>query len=768
MKGSEGASKARKERIVKYRQRLKRFRRLRLEGGRMAQVLAAGLHASVCYGQEVTGLPPKLRRKMRAEAARAHQMGAPGADPGLMWAHEEYSDPAMMAELAPTKRFLEEWWMATDQGLRPIDCLKPSELTDAMENERGKSYTYQSASGSPVRLAIIGFEAAGWKIENAACFFDLRGERFTATIDGPAEGFRRLKRDYKQKQANDKVHAEMMDTKEAALFEAGGLWLSPARGLLRRTSRRLNANEKVALRRFVTSTTPTRCELRRRGYEIDEKCRRCNRVDDVWHRLYAPDCPRCTAARDEAEAWIPKGLRKKAIEAGRHDPFYTKGWTARPALLDRSPPEEMQIHYYARTKQAPDPDPEDMDYDPWADEDDTAPGVLEEVPHIEFDERLSVYLDGSCQRPMFEGLARAGASALQIDDKGKVTKVAIAAIPKTMRQTAATGENVAAVIGINLARKGFKGAGDCTGVIGAVKRGPVYARGMRRPQAALWREAAPIFGRGTIEIRHVTAHRCVAEAESNEEELDILGNAEADTWAKKASQLYTPTQHDIDVVEGKWTESHAILYYAARVLAKWLRLREEHPDLKRRKTEASSGEDAAEVATEETSAQGEIQVERKQGDHDWIPRGDLYLCRYCLRKVKNREGRAATRYCEGRPHYWDKAIWLGHCLQVSIDNNGMMMASCSKCGGFGTERPQKLLQECHGGKTEYGERCAKDMEVQRHPTTKETFTKTVKAWESLASERGERASKDRPSDLWLPKPEEPAKTSRPSSHGWWQ
>eukprot|EP00972_Heterocapsa_arctica_P040440 5957135-Heterocapsa_arctica.AAC.1 len=116
-----------------------------------------------------------------------------------------------------------------------------------------------------------------------------------------------------------------------------------------------------------------------------------------------------------------------------------------------------------------------------------------------------VYTDGSCFEGNWGDAARAGHSAVQIDDEGRLIRAIYAPIPAGCPQNAAFAEHLAAKQAAAHAAKDepIVVIADCASVVNSAKAGKEYATNYRRPMGGLWRQ---IDWSALKEVQKVKAH----------------------------------------------------------------------------------------------------------------------------------------------------------------------------------------------------------------------------------------------------------------------
>ena len=157
----------------------------------------------------------------------------------------------------------------------------------------------------------------------------------------------------------------------------------------------------------------------------------------------------------------------------------------------------------------------------------------EECPLLGFEPSDGpVYTDGSCFEGNWGLAARAGYSAVQVDERGVLIRALLAPVPVGCPQTAAFAEHLAAkqIAGHALAPVCI--AADCASVIKSMTYGPGYATDYKRPMGGVWRQVQW----GNIgEAIKVRAHASRKEAEEEQWLRHWMGNDTADELAKRAA-----------------------------------------------------------------------------------------------------------------------------------------------------------------------------------------------------------------------------------------
>jgi ribonuclease HI len=271
------------------------------------------------------------------------------------------------------------------------------------------------------------------------------------------------------------------------------------------------------------------------GYDIENKCPLCGEPGDtVRHRTFF--C-RCTA--QAVQAAVPRWFIDEAVRSSPRDSFWTTGVIPHPAELAPQLATEVEIvvehglqEHDGRQAEAP-----------------------SEGGGADTSIGGRIYIDGSAQPSVIDGLGRAGACVAEVDEHGNMIKKLTCVVPAHLPQTSQAAEHLAAAIAFRCINRRAIIYGDCLGVVRALNDQGGVATFAKKRYGGLLLDTVrdPARKRLCQGVQWVKAHRHEANAEDAEDLINIKGNAIADKGADEAvkqhASLGTDLRKDIEFWE---------------------------------------------------------------------------------------------------------------------------------------------------------------------------------------------------------------------------
>ena len=171
-------------RLLAFRQRLPRFRRLRAAGVSTARLLRTGGIAAMTYGQAIMGVSPSmlLRQRRAAAAAAAPSTGACGQslDLALVIADEAgKADPAFAAHAGP----IGEWSQAIWEQWMPLRALE--RLATSARGRLERAVRPWSVVRGPGAAFVATAMRLGWTVHDARRITTDAGRDLDLAVDPP-------------------------------------------------------------------------------------------------------------------------------------------------------------------------------------------------------------------------------------------------------------------------------------------------------------------------------------------------------------------------------------------------------------------------------------------------------------------------------------------------------------------------------------------------------------------------------------------------------
>ena len=348
----------------------------------------------------------------------------------------------------------------------------------------------------------------------------------------------------------------------------------------------------------------TRTRSRTAGYDVSTKCDLCGEgCDDNFHRIFE-----CTAA-DEARGHLLKPeLKRRAREAGRGSPLYTRAIAGHPGNMVKAKPADDICVRCERF-------------------DGVDPNIVHGV-------KGPLYMDGSCIRHICKELSRAAwcVVALDVDCNLRYCLSGLSGpVFAPFPQTPQAGEYMAAAVSCQVGVPGFLGKSDCWNVVRDMGRPLEEQLHQRRAYGAMLRDRLSNKGRlaGAEHERFewVPAH-VEPETVTGQERIDAIANGMADLGAKAAIKHHPPMdEEELQEVEDHLGDAMAVAKIIARVWGLWPRV-----------------EKAKRLPAPERANKRPDRSELKK--HQWVQMGTGWRCSECLRTSATTAGREQVGRCQ--------------------------------------------------------------------------------------------------------------------------
>ena len=662
---SAGRRQKLKPQLERVRRALMRSRRIKFlamaSKKQASKLFFAGTMPAASFGIDTVGMGiMDVRRLTRAAADANHMNKAIKFNP-LAWAlmrHKGRVQPDILVSIAPTLRYAEEWWNATDNSLAGVELLNPKDLVNAhsqaTEEMTNKKWTHSTFSCSPVALAIKGFEKAGLQMVDPVHFKDTNDNIFNITHLSPALLKPYLIDKMEQKMVDQYVEDQMKKllTSEAQELSMEGLWTEPLiRALKTKGKGALTFRQKRYAMNFICNNIVTGLRLRDQGFMTDGRCPFCNRLDTVTHRVFT-----CEYLADDRKKIVPKWLASLFLKEGAHSLLFQRGWMKSPdGNITVKQPDQVQYLYEKDGKPVDGP--------------------------LYFKHGDKVYGDGSGFRAIYRHLARAGYAVASFHSNGMPDIVIKATVPASMPQSAAAGERLAIhTTNVHAQDKAeVEYIGDCTGAFTIIN-------GTKSNRAtsfkSLWAGLAREIGLGWIAtklLRWVKSHQVETDDMSESDCNDIRYNSFVDAKAKEAAALFLPPKSEQDLHDRLYRNVMAVVQASAKMLELWPSTRELYGELQLH-PKSHSGTKSGNIA------------------HNFVWRGDLWQCTQCFRRKHKYVANAKVSFCKPVP---STILGLfenpnGHVLNLTTDHAGNHFAFCSRCFAHASVIPRALLGPCNG------------------------------------------------------------------------
>ena len=472
-----------------------------------------------------------------------------------------------------------------------------------------------------------------------------------------------------------RLHPKLNNSETQSLRDAG-IFMHPLVNLY-------NKWEYTASRTLLSNGIFTNTDLCNFGYDVDPTCSDCGlALDTVFHRCYS--CPGIEATARRALGNEPFD---SIIEHGPDSLLATRLSTPQPQMTEG--PSDVTIAEFVNM----------------------AHGYAFSSSGGE------VFGDGSCIYPSFAPLARAGLAIVQVSEDGNLDRAVYGAIPAALPQTSLAAEYGALSaaydnsIGVNY-------VGDCEDVVRSVN-GPVDAAlTSRSPHACTWRLLLHRYGEalGTRVLSAIKtkAHRHLSDVEeSANEKRRYWGNFLADQYAKLGGELHAPPPCDVICFKKNRVVLVKLAYHMVDVLG----------TLRLSRVESNGRVPRLPVLTRHVATEGS-----PKDSHCFKWYGKCWVCIKCFFRTVHPSSVSPTRkYCKGvSPMAAVLHADRGHRLWTSNVHGGGEIVYCSKCWGYASAYPRKLLHDCSPVPLSCSHAIRDCILERRHPRSKARIPKPAR------------------------------------------
>jgi hypothetical protein len=619
-------------RMHKHKRRVKRIMMLKTKRSRPAKVYYAGALPGLLFGAELWGIDGRTKNQMRAEALRVHGLCTRGISNKLVWGLVPTKmDPAVKADLMPIERYCKELWSPEGEAKVTLsdDDLKEA-YTVAMKEKKGPIWAASKAMGEAEWVHV------DWDTVR------LRdGKEVNLKDVSPG-----LIKKFYQRDVQDRSYDDWWFEQSMKDQTRRG---KPDKVVLKEmlAEKKRPRREQLAALRGFAGTMPTKARMRKWGANITDSCEFCGDKDDWEHRMW-----KCTAT-EEIRGRNDDDLN----ELGRSGTTEQKlhGWFVPPKKCRQ--PQDLVITVYKDGEKVG----EDCE---WT-----------------WEEGKTVFFDGSCYFQRTKGYEVAGGAAIQVDERGRVTRGAIASVPAWLPQTSMSGEHIGIVLIGMGAEDGstIRAAGDCQTVVKDCDKDVGQRAFWKKPYAGIWKG---LKDRGVkLEIQKVAAHKPKSQAILEGWLGNWTGNDRVDHFAKIAAGRHMTSKEEMAVVVGQ-RELAKKLFKQMGLVSNFFQEKMEKADITW------------------TRKEGNKRV-KKQHTWEWDEDQEKFRCTSCLTSTKSLYGKQGKKKCvpltpESRGHI--RCFWAnGHLLRAIKGRKGnQLMVFCGKCGRYASGKGDKLNQLCPG------------------------------------------------------------------------
>ena len=333
-----------------------------------------------------------------------------------------------------------------------------------------------------------------------------------------------------------------------------------------------------------------------------------------------------------------------------------------------------------------------------------------EDEEFRFQEGLDIFFDGSAY-DVGDPFAAAAGTGLVQHVAGKVVCSLKATVPHLFPKNAAFAEHLGALLAERFSRGSSQrcAVADCASVVTSYTRGWDFATGHKRPAAGLW---ADVDFSG-FRVRKTKAHRSRAEAESQGDVDDYLGNGLADKLAKEAATLGRPPPAALRRWDLSISARRKFLRFVAAVLDLW-------------KGTSPAGSSRAAGRTLGPSVV-RVRTPHLPVFHEGFR---LYRCALCLSAARTKH-RLQTSSCSRVPKRLlaliDRSRAQGHRLMFAAYAHGPgSLVYCSRCGYYAEARVDNLVKPCDGREGICSARYLESWRHGMHPISKREMGKPTR------------------------------------------
>jgi len=612
------------------------------------KLVKAGVKPAALYGACVTGITDTQLVCLRRTSAAATAPRAQGRslDIALQLAG---LDPTADATAAPMVRWAQEVWAATSgYSTRHLDLRL---LRDGWHGVLQDAPQQWRQVRGPIGAAVMSARRIGWDVSHPFEWVTDEGLLLMLAQESPA-----LVAWHVEQSAQRLVERRVASS-------TGDMELQGRRANLGFTKRLLQSRAKNAmplmdkgvLRTVQANGIWTRQRQYEAGYEPDPLCQMCDAQehDTAHHRAWCCQWLQAVEAREKIAS--PQLIHEAQ---GQPDSVYfTRGIRAHPTDL-RQVVDKQRVRFWRNGEEILDPTAWSMSG--------------------------SIFYDGSCLRAREPALSTASFAIVEIDDDGVPTAVCEGTVRPELPQTSQAGEQSGRLAAVQLIGNASTLHGDCEAVVSGAQA-PTHIAASHKKLYGGCRRAAIASGHNHLATDvKVKAHRSMDSALDEHDKWLIVGNAAADKHAVAAQGLHP--QPGGDSVRQR-IEQDQKLETVCRVIGATVGLwpatvRKERPEGK-----CEGGRRKKPIA-------------RPQQAHDWVARGNQYLCKACLKGAQSLKGvdLQATRECPGANC---KLVAVmahpnEHVLAATQDRHGQGVLLCVYCGSWASKCPRALARRCPG------------------------------------------------------------------------
>ncbi len=685
----------RKERQVAGAARRRRLRAVaRAVGSKAIKIYVSGIAPGVTYGDEIWGASDVEVVRMRRVAAAA--LRPLSRCRSLTMAHRVNGMPTAKAEVKTAVQWAKAVWQATvrreraqDRGMSLADIRRfwdssytkyahlVDEYMESAETNGGKATaaTARKAWGAvsgPVGAAAMTLARVGWRMDSAFVWRNRHGDEIVLTKTAPAMISYLLVE--ATKDLAERRAAAMWAREDSLFADRSACPDIVMRAVATRGGGHLSAKEVGALRAAACNGIFTRQRARAEGYDIDDVCVHCGAEgDSVHHRTFCCPYTRCAVLQH-----VPMWLYREGARASPKSRFWSSAVFPHPADIWPRPMEDFNAVVVGDCEGS-------AGLDGWQD------------PQTGFGGHL--YTDGSCHHHPIRGLARAGSSAVQVNNAGERIRAAYLPVPRHLPQTSQAGENVGVGVARRMAARENHIKCDCHNVVAAANAPAAVALAHTKRYAGILldRYTRSDQAAKNSRVTWVKAHRAQEDNLDEETARDIKGNAEADALAGEAVGLH-PQPNAEQQAELDYYMARAPLVARALGIALAMFPPSETERLKRRAPARSEGE------------------ARRKNQHYWTFEAGKWRCAICHTWATGDEltSKQKAAICAGGIADAAADQWTAKGHALSRVEGPLPFVFCRKCGAWGSRRVRRLALKC-GAPTPAGVLALRRIENGKHP-----------------------------------------------------
>ena len=505
---------------------------------------------------------------------------------------------------------------------------------------------------SAVRLAL---HKNGWSFESPLVLRDKHHNSYHLPTVAPKRVANIFAKDMRETIARRSILRHLMkddatNIEEGRLLLDNGVNLQPIYSLFNT----LDTKRAYTVLRIATNGIFTNVNFLHMGYDIDPVCTQCfSAVDSVFHRCYT-----CPFISQRAELALGSTLFNTILEAGEGSLMASR--CLHPDVTVLSQPSDQAICEYINFE----------DGDTFC----VTNGY--------------VFGDGSAFHGAHPQVARAGFSVVQINGEGEILRAIYGSVPRYLPQTSLAAEYAAFYIFAVNTDAATTYVGDCEDVISNFNGGLARALRPSAIHADTWRACIAKKGMSfceSLSVRKVKAHQNIDNIVDANLKVLAMGNAHADTLAKKGAELHPPNSDDV------------------------LRLKKTHSDIRNQMLHMVDC--LMDVSLSRTELQGKLKRLPKGSKlpldvtcslngsrkHSLKWQGRFWVCEVCFIRSKSVSG--FSKVCQGPPLFGSLLATpgrLGHCLWSAGVSGGGALLYCNRCFHYASPHPRLLMQPCIG------------------------------------------------------------------------